>query len=132
MMKILLTAATLAFTGGVALAQSSQTLNSIPNNSTTVTNYYKQSIYDQSNNKVGDVNDVLVDRQGKVTALIVGVGGVMGAGGKDVAVPFDAVRLATQDNNTWRLVMNTSSDALKQAPGYKYDRASATWVPDAK
>jgi sporulation protein YlmC with PRC-barrel domain len=108
-----------------------QTLNAIPPSSTTVTNYYKQNVYDPSNNKVGQVSDVLVDRQGKVTALIVGVGGVAGAGAKDVAVPFDSVRLTNEGNNA-RLVMNTTSDNLKNAPGYKYDRSSTSWTPEAK
>jgi sporulation protein YlmC with PRC-barrel domain len=108
-----------------------QTLNAIPPSSTTVTNYYKQNVYDPSNNKVGQVSDVLVDRQGKVTALIVGVGGIAGAGAKDVAVPFDSVRLTNEGNNS-RLVMNTTSDSLKNAPGYKYDRSSTSWTPEAK
>jgi len=111
---------------------SPQTLNSIPTNSTTVTNYYKQNIYDSSNNKVGEVSDVLVDRDGKVTALIVGVGGVMGAGAKDVAVPFESVKLTNQENNKFRLVMNATADSLKNAPGYKYDRSSATWAPETQ
>jgi sporulation protein YlmC with PRC-barrel domain len=117
-------------TSGEAIPNQ-QTLNAIPPNSTTVTNYYKQDVYDPSNKKVGPVNDVLVDKQGKITALIVGVGGLLGAGEKDVAVPFDSVRL-TQDNNKWRLVMNTTTDSLKNAPGYKYDRSSATWAPETK
>jgi sporulation protein YlmC with PRC-barrel domain len=115
----------------VSAIPSPQTLNAIPPSSTTVTNYYKQNVYDPSNNKVGQVSDVLVDRQGKVTALIVGVGGIAGAGAKDVAVPFDSVRLTNEGNNT-RLVMNTTSDGLKNAPGYKYDRSSTSWTPEAK
>jgi len=137
MNKLLSATAAIALMSTAALAQSPstqaipnpQTLNAIPANSTTVTNYYKQNVYDPSDNKVGQVSDVLVDRQGKVTALIVGVGGIAGAGEKDVAVPFDSVRLTTQDNHTWRLVMNTTADSLKSAPGYKYDRSTTTWTP---
>jgi sporulation protein YlmC with PRC-barrel domain len=113
-------------------AQTGQPLTRIPANSTTVTNYYKQTIYDSANNKLGEVSDVLVDRDGRVTALIVGVGGVAGAGEKDVAVPFSSVRLTTQDNKTWRLVMNSNEGALKSAPGYKYDRSTTTWTPQSQ
>jgi sporulation protein YlmC with PRC-barrel domain len=140
--KSLAAAAALALIGSAALAQTQQgttsaipapqTLNAIPPNSTTVSNYYRQNVYDPSDNKVGEVSDVLVDRDGKVTALIVTVGGIAGAGGKDVAVPFDSVRLATQNNHTWRLVMNSSADSLKGAPGYTYDRQSTTWKPASK
>src|SRR5450756_2361056 len=99
-----------------------QVLTAVPMDSVTVSNWYKQSVYDPSDAKVGAVNDVLVDKGGKITALIVGVGGFLGAGEKDVAVPFDAVRVTTKDNNKWYLVMNATKDGLKTAPGYKYDK----------
>jgi len=109
-----------------------QVLTAVPMDSVTVSNWYKQSVYDPSDAKVGAVNDVLVDKGGKITALIVGVGGFLGAGEKDVAVPFDAVRVTTKDNNKWYLVMNATKDGLKAAPGYKYDKGMTTWVPDTK
>ena len=59
---------------------------------TTVTNFYKQNVYDPSDNKIGDVDDVLIDKEGRVTAMILGVGGFLGMGEKDVAVPFSSVR----------------------------------------
>ena len=76
--------------------------------------------------------DVLVDKSGRVSSLIIGVGGFLGAGEKDVAVPFDAVQITNKNNNKWYLVMNTTKDELKTAPGFKYDRDSTTWVPDAR
>jgi hypothetical protein len=51
----------------------------------------------------------------------VGAGGFIGMGEKDVIVPFNAVQFKTKDNNKWYPVMNTTKDALKNAPGYKYD-----------
>jgi hypothetical protein len=74
--------------------------------------------------------DVLVDKSGKVTSLIVGVGGFLGVDQKDVAVPFDAVQLTNKNKSKWYLVMNTTKDDLKSAPGFKYDRNTTTWVPD--
>ncbi len=74
--------------------------------------------------------DVLVDRDGKVTALVVGVGGFLGLGEKDVAVPFNSVRATTKDNNKYYLVMNSTKDALKSAKGFKYDRNAMTWLPE--
>ena len=59
----------------------------------TMTNWYKQNVYDPGDNKIGEVMDVLVDREGKITALIIGVGGFLGIGEKDVVVPFNAVQL---------------------------------------
>jgi PRC-barrel domain protein len=73
---------------------------------------------------------VLVSRDGNINALIVGVGGFLGIGEKDVAVPFNAVQVKTKDNNKWYLVMNTTKDALKSAKGFKYDRTAMTWEPE--
>jgi len=55
---------------------------------TTVTNFYKQNVYDPSDNKIGGVDDTLIDKEGRVTAVIIGVGRFLGMGEKDVAVPF--------------------------------------------
>ena len=105
-------------------------LSSLPANSTTVANYYKQNVYDPSDAKIGEISDVLVSKDGKVEAFIVSVGGFLGIGQKDVAVPFTAVH-ASEKNGTWYLTMNATKDALKQARGYTYDKAKATWVPAA-
>jgi sporulation protein YlmC with PRC-barrel domain len=104
-------------------------LPSIPAEAMTVTHWYKQSVYDPSDAKIGEVMDVLVDNEGRVAALIVGAGGFLGMGEKDVAVPFNAVQFKTKDNNKWYPVMNTTKEALKGAPGYKYDRNAMTWIP---
>jgi sporulation protein YlmC with PRC-barrel domain len=103
---------------------------SIPASSMTVTHWYKQNVYDPADNKIGEIMDVLVDREGRVTALIVGVGGFLGMGEKDVAVPFNAVQVTSKDNNKWYLVMNSTKDALKAAKGFKYDRDAMTWMAE--
>jgi sporulation protein YlmC with PRC-barrel domain len=105
-------------------------LASIPANAMTVTHWHKQSVYDPSDAKIGEIMDVLVDREGKIAVLILGVGGFLGMGEKDVAVPFNAVQFKTKDNNKWYPVMNTTKDALKNAPGYKYDRTAMMWMPE--
>ena len=101
----------------------------IPASAMTVTDWYKQDVYDQSNSKIGKIDDVLVGQNGQVSALIVGVGGILGAGEKDVAVDFGAVKQTMKDNKVY-LTMNTTKDALKTAPGFKYDSDKTTWVPD--
>jgi sporulation protein YlmC with PRC-barrel domain len=115
-------------TTGAAPPSQSQTLTALPPGATTVTNWYKQNVYDPSDAKIGEISDVLVNKDGKIDAFIVSVGGFLGMGEKDVAVPFDNVH-ATERNGKWWLIMNTTKDALKNAAGYKYDRAKATWVP---
>ena len=113
-----------------AAGPAAQIHTSLPAESATVTHWYKQNVYDPADNKIGEIMDVLVDRDGKITALIVGVGGFLGMGEKDVAVPFNSVRTTTKDNNKWYLVMNSTKDALKSAKGFKYDRNAMTWTPE--
>jgi sporulation protein YlmC with PRC-barrel domain len=109
---------------------SAQSLTTIPANAATITHWYKQPIYDQGNNRIGDIDDVLIDRESKVVALMVGVGGFLGIGEKHVAVPFNAIQVTTKDNNKWYLVMNSTKDAMKNWPNFKYDRSTAMWMPD--
>src|SRR5918995_407308 len=49
------------------------------------------SIVSTNNEAIGDVNDVIVDRGGQAMAVVIGVGGFLGIGEKDVAVPFQAL-----------------------------------------
>jgi hypothetical protein len=77
--------------------------------STTVTNYYKQNVYDPADAKIGEISDVLVGQDGRIEAFIVSVGGFLGLG----------------EN----LTMNATKDSLREAHGYRYDKGKATWVP---
>jgi len=115
--------------GSAVVAARADVMNTVPTSSMTVTDWYKQDVYDQTNTKVGEIMDVLVGQDGQVNALIIGVGGFLGAGEKDVAVSFNTVKATRKDNKIY-LTMNTTKDALKSAPGFKYDRAKTAWVPD--
>lgn len=112
-------------------ADSVKLQTSIPQDATTVTNWYKQSVYDPSDKKIGEIMDVLTTKDGKIETLIVGVGGFLGAGEKDVAVPFTSVKTTMKDKK-WYLTMDTTKDALKSAPGFKYDKGTTAWSPDTK
>jgi sporulation protein YlmC with PRC-barrel domain len=49
-------------------------------------------IYGSDNQKIGDLDDVILDRQGKIQAIVIGVGGFLGIGEKNVAIPYDQVQ----------------------------------------
>jgi sporulation protein YlmC with PRC-barrel domain len=112
-------------------AFAADTLSNLPSDSWTITNYYKQDVYDNGQNSVGKIDDVLIDKSGKVTALMVGVGGFLGAGEKDVALPFSSVK-SEKKNNKWYLTVNETKESLKNAAGYKYDSSTTTWSRDSK
>ena len=90
MKALALTAAGALIASTVAMAQQptgqGSLMTSIPANGRTVTDWYKQNVYDQSNQKVGEIMDLLVNQSGQIEAAMVGVGGFLGAGEKDVAV----------------------------------------------
>jgi sporulation protein YlmC with PRC-barrel domain len=127
-MKIL-SAAAVAVLLASSAAYSAEMMSSVPSSSKTVSDWYKQDVYDPSNSKIGKIDDVLVSDSGQVNALVVGVGGFLGAGEKDVAVPFTAVKWTTKDNKNY-LTMSATKDDLKAAQGLKYDSTKTAWVPD--
>ncbi len=104
-------------------------LSSAPAQSMSVTNWYKQSVYDQTSASVGQIMDVLLDQDGKATALVVGVGGFLGMGEHNVAVPFNAVKSTMRDGKAY-LTISSTKDQLKSSPGLRYDNNAATWVAD--
>jgi hypothetical protein len=65
------------------------------------------NVYNENDEKIGDINEVLVDREGKAEAVVIGVGGFLGLGEHDVAVPFTALRW--QLNGTTGTTANPSS-----------------------
>jgi sporulation protein YlmC with PRC-barrel domain len=130
-MKTLTTAALLSCIAATSALAASETMKSVPADGSTVTNFYKQSVYDTKQSKIGTIDDVLLDKQGKVSALIVGVGGFLGVGEKDVAVPFKALKVAEKNGDRY-LVMNTTKEALQSAPGYTFDKSKGVWVPSTK
>src|SRR5689334_16436220 len=109
--------------------EPAKVLTSLPSESWAFTQWYKQSVYDPNENKIGEVADILMEHDGKPVGAILAVGGFLGVGEKDVAVAFDAIHFKMKDGK-WQLVTNASKDALKNAPGYKYDRSAMKWMPD--
>lgn len=49
-------------------------------------------VYGSDNSKIGDINEVIVDRNGQARAIVIGVGGFLGLGEKNVAIPWDKVQ----------------------------------------
>jgi hypothetical protein len=68
---------------------------------------------------IGDVNDLVTDRSGKIVAALIGVGGFLGIGEKDVAVRFEDLNLNRDENDNVKVTLNISKETLAQAPDYK-------------
>ena len=73
-----------------------------------------------NNEKIGDVNDILFDQNGRVLAYVIGVGGFLGIGAKDVALAPDAFQVQpATDREELKLKLAMSRDELKNAPEFK-------------
>ena len=118
--------------GPASAAQTStQLITTLPGEALPISDYYNQNVYDNRDNKIGEVNDLLVDSAGKVNAVILGVGGFLGVGEKNVAVAFPSLKVAERDGKRY-LVLDTTKEALQAAPGYTYDRSKSAWLPAPK
>ena len=76
------------------------------------------SITNAANETIGDINDVLIDGDGKVSAVIVGVGGFLGMGEKDVALPYDQLVFAKDVGDDLVVTTSATKESLETAPEY--------------
>jgi hypothetical protein len=74
---------------------------------------------DAANETIGDVNDLVTDGSGKTIAAVVGVGGFLGIGEKDVAIPFEDLRFSRDQDNDVTIEVDIDKDALTAAPDYQ-------------
>ena len=57
-------------------------------------------VYGSDNAKIGDIDEVILDRDGKIQAVVIGVGGFLGIGRKDVAFPFSELTFVDEPPRT--------------------------------
>jgi sporulation protein YlmC with PRC-barrel domain len=118
-MKSTLLAAVFVAFAGQAMAQSTDSAFKLSQgvNEWRMVNYIGKPILNASGEKIGDVSDVLFERGGKITSVVVGVGGFLGLGAKQVAIPFEAVTYRDQDGER-QIIVPLTKEALQAAPDY--------------
>jgi sporulation protein YlmC with PRC-barrel domain len=109
------------------------------------------NVYNDANEKIGDINDVILDKSGKVENVVLGVGGFLGMGEHYVAVAYDKLKwsnepprsttASTTTSTTNRPATNVDSNARTAADGNARTTGAATttaedrkangyWYPD--
>jgi hypothetical protein len=97
-------------------------------------------VFNDQNEKIGEIEDILVDDQGRVGGVVVSVGGFLGMGERHVAVSFNSLRWQmNNDSNRGAttgasnmkdaakaapqraILSGATKDQLKNAPEYKYN-----------
>src|SRR4029453_18958652 len=57
-------------------------------------------VYNEANEKLGDINELILDKNGKVNAVVIGVGGFLGMGGHDIAVSMEKLKFIEEPVRT--------------------------------
>ena len=78
-----------------------------------------KSVYNSQDEVIGDINDLVTDESGKFVAVLIGHGGFLGMGEKDVAIRFEDLKLTRDEDNDIKVIANMSQDTLASAPDYE-------------
>jgi hypothetical protein len=83
------------------------------------TNLIGQSVYNAQNEDIGSINDLVTDQSGKIVAVLIGSGGFLGLGEKDVALRFEDLKLARDENDSVKIIADVNKETLASAPDYE-------------
>jgi sporulation protein YlmC with PRC-barrel domain len=91
------------------------------------------NVYNQQDERLGEINDLILDSNGRVAGAVIGVGGFLGIGERNVMIPMDRIKLANESgmrttgaagsDRQWhpdRAVVNANKDQLKNMAEFKY------------
>ena len=76
-------------------------------------------MHNGNGDSLGDINDLLLAKDGTADAVILGVGGFLGIGEKAVAVAFNDIQPQTDENGHVKLTLQATKDDLDAAPEFK-------------
>jgi sporulation protein YlmC with PRC-barrel domain len=100
------------------------------------------SVYNDNNESLGSINDLLMDKNGNIKAVVLGVGGFLGVGEHLVAVPFDKIKFVDQpvaytgaastspNPNRPATSTTTGSSTTTTAPSTTATTKANPWYPD--
>jgi hypothetical protein len=71
---------------------------------------------------MGRIVDVIVDRTGQVRAAIIDFGGFLGVGSRKMAVAWNALHFPSNEKKSERIALELTRDQVRAAPEYKEDR----------
>jgi sporulation protein YlmC with PRC-barrel domain len=76
------------------------------------------SVYGPDDSSIGEVEEILIKSDGKIESLVVGVGGFLGIGEKNVALPMERFKVIPQADGQARINVSASEDELRNAPEF--------------
>jgi sporulation protein YlmC with PRC-barrel domain len=92
------------------------------------------NVYNDQNEKLGDISEVLLDKSGKVDGVVIGVGGFLGMGKHDILVQMDKLKFINEPVRTTSTTSTTTGSAARPttSPSTTTSTSSTTskWYPD--
>lgn len=89
-------------------------------NEVLASTYIGQTVYNANDKSIGDISDLVFDKNGGIKAAVIGVGGFLGIGQKNVAVAFDRIKIQRKPGSAdVKLVSDVTAEQLKKAPAFK-------------
>ena len=77
---------------------------------------YERVAYDRDTNQIGEIEDVILDRNGQMVGIVAEVGGFLDIGDKHVMVPIDDLRLVPVDDRSYSYVTRLTEEQLEELP----------------
>ena len=95
-------------------------------------------VYNDANEKLGDINELILDKNGKVAAVVIGVGGFLGMGEHDIAVSMDKLKFVEEPIRTSSTAPTTKETTTKETTTGAATTTTTTsragnandWTPD--
>src|ERR1700674_3382812 len=129
---------TTALLTGVASAQTSATTKAATANSAgamhkegdwRASKLIGLNVYNDANEKIGDINDVILDKSGKVENVVLGVGGFLGMGEHYVAIAYDKLRWSNEPPRSTTASSTTSTNTRPATNADSNARTTADGTP---
>lgn len=76
------------------------------------------AVYNSNNEKIGEVNDLILDQSGKVAGVVIGVGGFLGLGERNIAVTYNSIHFDKDAKGKPHLTVPATKDQLKAMQPY--------------
>jgi sporulation protein YlmC with PRC-barrel domain len=83
------------------------------------------NVYNSKAEKIGDINDLIIGSNGAITHAVVGVGGFLGIGEKNVAIPFASVKMSRDKDGKPTAMVDSTKEALQAAPTFKFHTSAS-------
>jgi sporulation protein YlmC with PRC-barrel domain len=87
-------------------------------------------VYNQNNEKIGDISELIVDQSGQIQAVVVGVGGFLGMDQHDVAISFNELKFVNEPRATASTAKSNGPAATGTVTTDRTANAASRQAPD--